>query len=74
MRFLSFLARSLGLVLLVGLAVILAIVLLMPHLGWLLGVFLALLWAYGFSFSHAYVLACDGIGPRSLGVRNPPNP
>jgi membrane protein implicated in regulation of membrane protease activity len=73
-RSLSSLARSLGLVLLVGLAVTIAIVLLMSGLWWLLAGFLAMLWAYGFIFSHAYILANDGIGPRSARDRDPPNP
>jgi hypothetical protein len=62
MRPTSVLARLLGFTLLGLLALVTAIVILEPISWWLLIVVLGLLWGYGFSISHSYVLMHDGIG------------
>ena len=55
------LVRFVGVAMLVYLALVIGVAIVRPELWWLVAIFFVMLWLWGFSLSHSYVLTHDGI-------------
>jgi len=55
------LVRLVGVAMLVYLALVIGVAIVRPELWWLVAIFFVMLWLWGCSLSHSYVLTHDGI-------------